>query len=141
MAELRNFVGNVDAFPVLAAMDFFNHAGVTIVPRVASDAIRKYAGEVESTSYVGAGWYGDIEKMRIAAAGLLNATKEEVAFVKNTSEGISIVAKGIDWQWGDRIVTTKVEYTANIYPWMEVVRSNGCNLVMVPEETDPTTGA
>jgi selenocysteine lyase/cysteine desulfurase len=141
MSELRNFVGNVDAFPVLAKMEFFNHAGVTIIPRVASDAIRKYAEEVETTSYVGAGWYDDIERLRVATANLINAAKEEVAFVKNTSEGISIVAKGIDWQWGDRIVTTAAEYPSNIYPWMEVVRSHGCNLVMIAEEKDPASGA
>ena len=50
----------------------------------------------------------------------------------------SIYAKyGLDWQWGDRIVTTGVEYPANIYPWMELERSRGVKLVMVPEETAP----
>jgi selenocysteine lyase/cysteine desulfurase len=57
--------------------------------------------------------------------------------VKNTSEGISIVANGIDWQWGDRVVTTNVEYPANIYPWMEVARSRGVKLIMVEEEPGP----
>src|SRR5688572_308303 len=141
MAELRQFVGNVEAFPVLGKLDFFNHAGVTVLPRAAADAIRTYAAQAETTAYLGTGWYADIERLRGATATLINATKDEIAFVKNTSEGISIVAKGIDWQWGDRIVTTGVEYPANIYPWMEVVRSHGCNLVMVAEETDPATGA
>jgi selenocysteine lyase/cysteine desulfurase len=137
MAELRNFVGNVDAFPILSRVDFFNHAGVTALPRAAADALRTYAAQAESTAYLTSGWYGDIERLRALMATMINASKEEVAFVKNTSEGISIVASGIDWQWGDRIVTTGVEYPANVYPWMEVVRSHGCKLVMVPEETDP----
>lgn len=141
MAELRNFVGNLDAFPVLGKLEFFNHAGVTVLPHAAADAIRKYAEQAETTAYLGAGWYADIERLRVATANLINASKDEIAFVKNTSEGISIVAKGIDWQWGDRIVTTAVEYPANIYPWKEVVRSHGCNLVMVAEETDAATGA
>src|SRR5688572_10576724 len=136
MAELRNLVGNVDAFPILGKVDFFNHAGVTALPRAAANAIRTYLAQAESTAYLGAGWYADIERLRVQSAGLINATKEEIAFVKNTSEGISIVANGIDWQWGDRIVTTNVEYPANVYPWMEVVRNRGCNLVMVEEETD-----
>ena len=136
MAELRNLVGNVDAFPILGKVEFFNHAGVTALPRAAADAMRTYVAQAESTAYLGAGWYADIERLRVQSAALINATKEEIAFVKNTSEGISIVANGIDWQWGDRIVTTKVEYPANIYPWMEVVRARGCNLVMLPEETD-----
>jgi selenocysteine lyase/cysteine desulfurase len=136
MSELRDFVGNVEAFPVLGRVAFFNHAGVAPLPRVAADAMRTYAAQAESTAYLAAGWYADIDRLRGTMARLINATNEEVAFVKNTSEGISIVASGIDWQWGDRIVSTQVEYPANIYPWMEVVRARGCSLVMVPEETD-----
>jgi cysteine desulfurase/selenocysteine lyase len=136
MPELANYVGNADAFPVLGKVDFFNHAGVSPIPRVASDALRAYAAQAESSAYLGSNWYADIEKLRGLAAKLINATPGEIAFVKNTSEGISIVANGIDWQWGDRIVTTGVEYPANVYPWMEMVRNRGCNLVMVPEETD-----
>lgn len=141
MAELRNYVGNVEAFPILSRLDFFNHAGVAALPHVAAEALRAYAAQAESTAYLAAGWYADIERLRQTFADLINATKEEIAFVKNTSEGISIVASGIDWQWGDRIVTTQVEYPANVYPWMEIVRARGCNLVMIPEETDPATGA
>ncbi len=136
MAELRNFVGNVEAFPVLSRVEFFNHAGVTALPHAAAEALRTYASQAESTAYLAAGWYADIERLRTTVANLINASRDEVAFVKNTSEGISIVASGIDWQWGDRIVTTGVEYPANIYPWMEVVRTRGCNLVMIKEETD-----
>ena len=40
-----------------------------------------------------------------------------------------------DWKAGDRIVTTNVEYPANIYPWMDVARRFGVELVMVAEET------
>jgi cysteine desulfurase/selenocysteine lyase len=136
MSELRDWVGNVEAFPVLQRVAFFNHAGVAPLPRAAADALRAYAAQAESTAYLAAGWYAGVDRLRAVMAGMINATPQEVAFVKNTSEGISIVANGIDWQWGDRIVTTAVEYPANIYPWMEVVRGRGCNLVMVPEETD-----
>jgi selenocysteine lyase/cysteine desulfurase len=67
---------------------------------------------------------------------LINASPKEVAFVKNAGEGISIVARGTEWQWGDRIVTSNVGYPANIYPWMEVSRYHGAQLVLVPEQTD-----
>ena len=136
MLELKRYVGNADAFPILRSLDFFNHAGVAPIPHVAAEAMRGYAAQAESVAYLGTGWYRDIEQLRELAARLINAGKEEIAFVKNTSEGISIVANGIDWQWGDRIVTTAVEYPANVYPWMEQVRNRGCQLVQVPEETD-----
>jgi cysteine desulfurase / selenocysteine lyase len=134
--DLKSYIGNEEAFPVLRSWDFFNHAGVCPLPKVATDAMRAYAAQAETEAYLGGTWYKDIEHLRQAAAAMMNAHRDEVAFVKNTSEGISIVANGIDWQWGDRIVTTAVEYPANIYPWMEQVRGRGCKLIMVREETD-----
>jgi selenocysteine lyase/cysteine desulfurase len=134
---LERLVGNVDEFPILAKWNFFNHAGVSPLPRVAADAMRRYAEQAETGAYLGAAWYADAEQLRTISAALINAHRDEIAFVKNTSEGISIVASGIDWQWGDVIVTTAVEYPANVYPWMEVAKARGAKLVMVPEEDTP----
>jgi len=134
--SIADYIGNLREFPVLHHWRFFNHAGVSPLPRVAADAMRTYARQAEEGAYLGTLWYADVERLRQSAAALINAHRDEIAFVKNTSEGISIVANGIDWQWGDRIVTTNVEYPANVYPWMEVVRGHGAKLVMVGEETD-----
>ncbi|HEY8747534.1 MAG TPA: aminotransferase class V-fold PLP-dependent enzyme [Tepidisphaeraceae bacterium] len=136
MPDLQHYAGNTDAFPILGKWDFFNHAGVCPLPRVVSDAIRAYADRAQIDSYLTGTWYKDIENLRVLSAGMLNCHRDEIAFVKNTGEGLSIVANGIDFRPGDRIVTTAVEYPANIYPWMEQARRHGCELVMVPEETD-----
>src|SRR3954465_1132118 len=105
---IDQLIGNSDAFPILNEWDFFNHAGVSPLPRVAADALRKYAQQAESVAYIDTGWYRDIEKLRASAAKLINAKTEEIAFVKNTSEGIATVANGIDWKPGDRIITTAI---------------------------------
>jgi cysteine desulfurase/selenocysteine lyase len=136
MPDLFDYVGNAEQFPVLSHWDFFNHAGVCPIPHVASRAMRRYAHEAEAGAYLAGPWYIEVEKLRSTAARIINAHRDEIAFVKNTSEGISIVANGIDWQWGDRIVTTAVEYPSNIYPWMEVARTHGTKLVTVDEVTD-----
>ena len=136
MADIEHYIGNQEAFPILGEWDFFNHAGVTPLPRAASDALRTYAAQAESQTYLVGTWYKDIERLRILSGQMLNCHRDEIAFVKNTGEGLSIVARGIDWKPGDRIVTTGVEYPANVYPWMDVCRRHGCELVMVPEETD-----
>jgi selenocysteine lyase/cysteine desulfurase len=133
---LSRFVGNADLFPVLRQWHFFNHAGVAPISRAAADAMRKFAREAEADAYLAQTWYRDIELLRQEAAHFINAGNDEIAFVRNTSEGLSIVANGIDWQYGDRIITTNVEYPANIYPWMEAGRNRGTNLIMVPEEQD-----
>ena len=129
------FIGNADEFPVLRHWDFFNHAAVCPLPRAAADALRRFAMQAETIAYIDTGWYRDIGALRQSAAAMINATRDEIAFVKNTSEGLAIVANGVAWNTGDRIVTTAVEYPANVYPWMELARSRGVELVMVPEET------
>jgi selenocysteine lyase/cysteine desulfurase len=137
MSVLTNLIGDSVQFPILDKWDFFNHAGVSPLPKVGADAMRAFAAQAESAAYLTGGWQKNIEKLREDSAKLLSCHRDEIAFIKNTSEGISIVAGGIDWQWGDRIVTTNVEYPANIYPWMEVARARGAKLVMVEEEDGP----
>src|SRR5690349_13973645 len=136
MTDLATTIGNADAFPVLRKWHFFNHAGVCPIPKACADAMRAYAEQSESAGYLAVNWYQQIEQLRILSAEVINAHRDEIAFVKNTSEGLSIVAHGIDWQWGDQIVTTAVEYPANVYPWMEVARTHGVKLMMANEKDD-----
>jgi cysteine desulfurase / selenocysteine lyase len=136
MTAIDSFVGNAEAFPILSHWHFFNHAGVAPCPQAGADAMKHFCDELRNGVYLGTRWYADIEILRRSAARLMNAEASEVCFVKNTSEGICTVAKGIDWQFGDRIVTTNIEYPANIYPWMEVSRRHGAELVMVEEITN-----
>ena len=133
--EVSYYVGNELEFPILRGWDFFNHAGVSPLPRVGGEALRAFARQYEEGAYLESGFYKRIEELRRSAAGMIGAEREEVAFVKNTSEGLATVAAGIDWRAGDRIVTTAVEYPANMYPWMDLARRVGVELVTVAEVT------
>jgi len=62
-------------------------------------------------------WLKTYAGLRAAAARLINASAAEIAIVKNTSEGISTVALGVDWRPGDRIVAFQEEFPANYFPW------------------------
>jgi cysteine desulfurase / selenocysteine lyase len=135
--DIAHYIGNADEFPILRACDFFNHAGVSPLPRRAGDALRAFVDQYERRAYLDSGFYRQVEELRKSAAKMIGASAEEVAFVKNTSEGIATVAAGLDWRAGDRIVTTAVEYPANMYPWMDVAKRFGIELVTVPEEARP----
>ena len=139
--EIEHLVANSEAFPILRRWDFFNHAGVSPLPQVAADAFRTFAAEAEAEGYLNTTWYKDVEKVRDLAAGLINAGRDEIALLKNTSEGIATVAGGLQWNSGDRIVTTNVEYPANIYPWMDLQKRKGVELVMVEERDAGGPGA
>ena len=43
--------------------------------------------------------------------------REEIVFVKNTTEAINYVAYGLDWKLGDEVITTVMEHHSNIVPW------------------------
>lgn len=65
-------------------------------------------------------WDRCAEETRDKFARLINAAKEEIAIIKNTTEGISIAANGIDWRPGDNLITADVEFPANVYPWLNL---------------------
>ena len=130
--DISHYIGNAEEFPVLRHWDFFNHAAVSPLPRRSADALRWYADRIETEVYIDSGFYKQIEQLRAATARMINAAPDEIALVKNTSEGLATVANAIDWRAGDRIVTTGIEFPANLYPWMDVAKRHGVELISVP---------
>jgi selenocysteine lyase/cysteine desulfurase len=43
-----------------------------------------------------------------------------VAFAANTSDGLAVVANGLDWREGDNVVGASCEFPSNVYPWMNL---------------------
>ncbi len=121
-------------FPIVRRWTFFNHAGVAPISARAAAAIGEFAQQARDDAYLTGHWYRRAEVVRRLSARLINAAPEEIAFVKNTSEGLSFVANGLDWKPGDRIVSSSVEYPSNVYPWMAVAQRHGVRHVMVPEK-------
>jgi selenocysteine lyase/cysteine desulfurase len=67
-------------------------------------------------------WSAQVEQVRREGAQLLAADEEEVALVRNTTEGISLVAEGFPWRAGDNVVTFAGEFPSNRFPWMNLAR-------------------
>lgn len=132
---MDELVGNVDAFPVLAKRDYFNHAGVSPMPRAVTDAVRGFLQHFEEDAFVGFDFTGPMDKLRHAAAGIIKASADDIAIVSHTSDAISLVALGLDLKPGDRVVINDGEYPANVYPWTEACNRSGATLVSVPETT------
>lgn len=120
-------------FPIIRNYTFLNHAAVAPISAVAAAEIQRFAIEARDHAYLTGRWYARAEETRRLAATLINASPEEIAFVKNTSEGIAFVANGLDWRAGDEIISTAVEYPANVYPWMDLEKRLGVKHVMLPE--------
>jgi len=80
---------------------------------------RDYRANVERGVYKASQIATDaLEKARGEIARLINAKPEEIILVRNTTEGINLVASGLGLKKGDRIVTTILEHHSNFIVWL-----------------------
>jgi len=56
---------------------------------------------------------------------------ENVAMLRNTTEGINLVANSLDWKKGDNIVTTVIEHHSNFITWLRVGNRYKCKVEVV----------
>ena len=105
-------------FPVTERYRYFNHAAIAPLPQRTASAM---ADAVEGAMRHGVHWHQtwteQQEGLRRAAAAMLGCGEGEIAITKNTSEGLSAVATGVDWRRGDVIVGLDSDFPANYVPW------------------------
>jgi cysteine desulfurase / selenocysteine lyase len=63
-------------------------------------------------------WNRRLHEVREVAARFVGAHQDEIAMVRSTTEGINLVAEGLDWRTGDNVVTLADEFPSNQYPWL-----------------------
>lgn len=106
-------------FPQRNDLVYLNHAAVAPWPARTAGAIRAFADE---NVRLGASryreWTVTEQGLRDRLRVLINApSADDIALLKNTSEALSVVACGLDWRWGDNIVSTDEEFPSNRIPW------------------------
>lgn len=101
---------------------YLNHAAVAPWPMVTADAIKSFT---DQNSHLGAAnypqWLKTEQNLKQKLAQLINSPSENnIALVKNTSEALSFVASGLDWQAGDSIVIAREEFPSNRIVWQSL---------------------
>jgi len=118
---MKDLTAYRDEFPVTRRTIYLNHASVSPLPLRSCRAMQRLAGDVcEYGSAHYASWVENIAALRAAAASLIGSAPEEIAVTKNTSEGLSFVANGLDWRPGDVAVGVRGEFPANYFPWLRL---------------------
>jgi len=118
-------------FPVTARWAYLDHAAVAAPSGRAHRILVEWADDTVANGVVPEPvWLRRVEASRAAAARLLDADPLDIAFVKNTSEGIDFVAEGFPWRAGDNVITAAEEYPSNLYPWLNL-QSRGVEVRMV----------
>ncbi len=74
----------------------------------------------------------ECEQARRKVADLINAnSSSEVIWTRNTTEGTNLVASGLKWKRGDKIVTTVLEHHSNFIVWLRVRDKYGVKIGLV----------
>ncbi len=119
-------------FPIVKTGIYLDHAGVAPIPVRVIREVDKFLDEAAEKAVMNyETWMERVEGVRALSARLVGAEKDEIAFIKNTSHGISIVTGGLDWKEGDNVLVFEKEFPSNIYPWLDLKRK-GVEVRFIP---------
>ena len=118
--------------PVVEKWAYFDHAAVAPLSGPALQTLSAWSCEAASNGEVNwSAWRKRVEEVRDLAAKFVGADSTEIALIRNTTEGITLVAEGFPWKPGDNVVTPVGEFPTNLYPWLNLA-SRGIEVRQVP---------
>ena len=118
--------------------------GVGAMPRPVFDATVTAMSAIESDPVgetYGPG-IGRLDKVRGKAAGLLGCKLDDIILTNSATAGMFLIAQGLSFRPGDRILTTDHEHPAGRMGWDWIARRYGVEvdaLAISPGERDPET--
>ena len=105
-------------YPIVEKCVFWDCAAVSPISRSVGDAMARQIGLQCADIRDAANASPTVQQAgRNLAAKLVGTTLERVAYIQNTSHGMSLVALGLDWLAGDNIVVAEFEFPSNYLIW------------------------
>jgi len=122
-------------FPVLKEVVYLDNTATTQTPIPAVEAMvdyfYRYAGNHGRGAHrLARETTNHYEDARETVARFLSAEPSKTIFMKNTTEGINLIANSYPWEAGDHIVTTLLEHHSNLLPWLRL-QKKGVNVTVV----------
>ena len=79
----------------------------------------------------------EYEQVHRKVAKFINAKSDDmIVLTKNTTESINIVANGLDWKKGDKVVTTLIEHHSNFITWLRLRKRFGIKVEVVKPDKE-----
>src|SRR5262249_15766181 len=111
-------------FPIVRERCYLNNASIGPLSNPVVNATQAFLHDVRDhgrNNYPTWCRHAD-ERIKARLGALIGAGPDEIAFVKNTTEGLITVANGLDWRAGDNVVVPDIEYPSNVYCWMRLAK-------------------
>ncbi len=110
-------------YPGLEGRVFVNHAAVSQislgVQRAMAEQTSLHVRDALAASRQSEAIY---DEGRRRAGALVGAPADRVAYIQNTSHGISLIALGLDWRAGENVVVPGLEFPSNLLAWKALER-------------------
>ncbi|MCA1687119.1 MAG: aminotransferase class V-fold PLP-dependent enzyme [Actinobacteria bacterium] len=81
-------------------------------------------------------FFEDSEKTRALFAQLVGGEADGVALIPSVSYGIAVAAANVNVEPGENILVLEEQFPSNVYPWRELAKRSGANLLTVPRPAD-----
>jgi len=117
-------------FPTLDNWVYLDTAAKAPLPKCAEEAMISYMADMWEQVGERAFSIQEIERARKTLARLVGVSPSTVSFLKNTSEGINIVAHGLGLEAGDKVLISEFEHSACVLPWRRLEKI-GVEVVVV----------
>lgn len=113
-------------FPGAARNVYMNVSVRGLLSTRVKAAVHRYLDEHSTGEWDKQELLATVEETRQRFATLINASPDEIAFTKNASDGLNMIAASLPWKAGDNLILCpEVEHPNNVYPWMNVERRFG----------------
>ncbi len=123
---------------------YFDNACMTVKPKQVTDAVVDYYHNFpgchgRTNHHFGVETTKKIEETRQKIQRFFNASsKEEIVFLRNSTEGLNLLANTIDFKPGDIVVSSDIEHNSNLRPWQIMERKKNISRVIIPTHEDTT---
>jgi len=127
-----------DQFVLEKGLGYLNNGTVGPTPApVYENLVAYWRLMAENPNENSATLQGRGEAIREKAARFLGAASDEIAILRNCTEGNNLVAQGIDLKPGDEVLIGYLEHDSNRQPWLLKAKRQGIVVKEVPIQTPP----
>ena len=116
------------------AVHFLNHGSFGACPIAVFDAYQAWQLRLERQPvlFLGRELEGLLRESRQVLGEFLNVDGDDLVYVPNATHGVNIVARSLDLQSGDEVLTTDHEYGACDYAWEFLCARHGARYIHQP---------
>ncbi len=110
-------------FPIARRLTYLDNAAMSPACLPVAEAMTRFYAERATHGPDFDAWWNAAEQLKGALATLIGCRPRNLAYVSGTTEGLNVVARGLELSAGDNVLISDIEFPSNVYPWLNLQRA------------------